>query len=482
MPPHSSPPLTSSGDAAATGGRHRRPDSGPEHDTETVSWARPRTAFLQPSVRSAVDPATEAAQPATDATKPATRSARHRAGDTGSYSTIRTGKSEAGSQRAARSRRARAKRPSTGSHRAPNTLPLESWLEAAKSRPTTVLGTLVVAGLLITAVPLAQPSDNDPGALTTAAQAAASAQAAQRNKAAQAGGRQQSDPEQEQEQEQPAAGSSAKPAPEATVTGKPAEYQPARAVPAGAGPGKSLLTTGGRQVALTFDDGPDPELTPKILEMLGKYQVKATFCLVGSQVRKHPELVRDIVAAGHTLCNHTFDHDLTIGKKTAAQIRADLAKTNQAIRDAVPGAQIPFFRAPGGNFSDKLVKVAYADGMSSLYWAVDPRDWEHPAGETDAAHVKRVIATVKKQTSPGAIVLSHDFNQPDTIAAYRELLPWLAEHFELGVPSGTGETPVTPATTEPTPATPAPSASESTPPVAEATPTAEAPATPAPTS
>ncbi|BCJ42704.1 hypothetical protein GCM10010168_05540 [Actinoplanes ianthinogenes] len=462
MPPYTSPHLTSSGDAAATGGRHRRPDSGPEQ-------VAPRAAFLEPSLRSAVDPAA----------KPRTRSARHRAGgDTGSWSTVRP-RDEA--QPPAHSRRSRAKRPVVGSHRAPNTLPLETWLEAAKNRPTTVLGTLVVAGLLITAVPLSQPSKSDPAALTAAAQAAASAQAAQRDKAAQAGGRQKSGGGTPQ-QGQPAGGGPATPTPQATVTGKPAEDKPVRPVPAGAGPGKSLLTTGGQQVALTFDDGPDPEQTPKILEMLAKYQVKATFCLVGSQARRHPELVREIVAAGHTLCNHTFDHDLSIGKKTAAQIRADLAKTNKAINDAAPGAPIPFFRAPGGNFSDKLVKVAYADGMSSLYWAVDPRDWEHLEGESDAAHIKRVIATVKKQTAPGSIILSHDFNQPDTVAAYQELLPWLVENFQLGVPSGTGETPLTPATTAPTPATPTPSADTTTAPAAEPTPTTTATATPAATS
>ena len=64
--------------------------------------------------------------------------------------------------------------------------------------------------------------------------------------------------------------------------------------------------------------------------------------------------------------------------------------------------------------------------MTSLYWEVDPRDWDHPTGETDdAAHVERVIAEVRKAVEPGSIVLSHDFNQPDTISAYEKLLPWL---------------------------------------------------------
>lgn len=469
MPPYTSPQLTSSGDVAATGGRHRRPDSA--DGSETVSWARPRTEILGPSLRSAVDAPEPVVAP--------TRSARHRAGDTGSYSTVRTAESpqsrsarhSSGQSRSRARARTREKQPVTGSHRAPGTWPLESWLEAAKNRPTTVLGTLVVAGLLITAVPLSQPSTSDPGSLTAAAQAAASAQAAQqRGKAGDAAG------QKDDSRADPVAGSTAKPTPEATVTGKPAGL-PAAPIPLGAGPGKSLLTTGGQQVALTFDDGPDPEQTPKILAMLDQYGVKATFCLVGSQAQKHPDLVRQIVAAGHLLCNHTYNHDLTIAKKTRAQIRADLAKTNAAIRAAVPNATISFFRAPGGNFNDKLVSVAHDAGMSSLYWEVDPRDWEHTENETDAEHIKRVIASVKNNVKPGAIILSHDFNQPDTIAAYKELLPWLKEHFELGLPSGTGETPRTPATTAPTPATPTPSGNTTAPDPA-ATPTTTPSATP----
>ncbi|GIF09911.1 polysaccharide deacetylase family protein [Actinoplanes siamensis] len=422
-----------------------------------MSWARPRSAFLGPSLRSATD---------SPESPTLSRPARHRAGDTGSYSTVRTtGPGEARHSAGPRRSRSktRAKRPVTGSHRAPGTLPLETWLAAAKNRPTTVLGTLVVAGLLITAVPLAQPGrGEDPGELAAAAQAAASAQAAQQREKAGDNGARESEPPAD-----PVAGSTARPTPSATVTGKPAEYHPVAPLAQGAGPGKSLLTTGTDQVALTFDDGPDPEQTPKILAMLEQYQVKATFCLVGTQAERHPELVRQIVAAGHTLCNHTFDHDLTIAKKPA-QIRADLARTNAAIRAAVPGAPIPFFRAPGGNFNDKLVQVAHGDGMASLYWEVDPRDWEHLDGESDAAHTRRVITSVKQQVKPGAIVLSHDFNQPDTIAAYKELLPWLTKNFQLGIPSGTGETPKPPATTEPIPATPGPSATTTTEPDAPA--------------
>ncbi|WP_229071989.1 polysaccharide deacetylase family protein [Actinoplanes sp. DH11] len=197
------------------------------------------------------------------------------------------------------------------------------------------------------------------------------------------------------------------------------------------GPAHSITTTGSTGVALTFDDGPDPTYTPQLLEMLAKAKVKATFCVVGTNAKRHPQLIRDIVKAGHTLCNHSWNHDLKLGKKPPAKIKADLERTNAAIRAAVPDAKIPVMRAPGGNFTPRLVKVSGKLGMKSLYWQVDPRDWEHPKGESHHDHRKKIIRIVKKHTRPGAVILSHDYAQPDTIAAYQVLLPWLKHHFEL---------------------------------------------------
>ncbi|MFC7527739.1 polysaccharide deacetylase family protein [Actinoplanes sp. GCM10030250] len=370
--------------------------------------------------------------------------------------------------------RSRSQRTLTGAHRSPGTLPVEAWLDAAKSRPQILLGTLVAAGLLLTAVPIQQPGGETVSVMNAAAQAVAARMTSEQP---------QQKKERKAEEEAPVAArpatqTTAPPAPEAAPTTAPdrGEDSPVQQVrvPKGDGPFNSLRTTGSQVVSLTFDDGPDPEQTPKILAMLDKYQIKAVFCLVGTQAKAHPDLVRQIVNSGHVLCNHTWSHDLAIGKKKADRIRADLDRTNAAIREAVPDAEIPFFRAPGGNFTDRLVKVAYGDEMTSLYWEVDPRDWEHTEGETPADHVKRIVSLVKKETRPGSIVLSHDFNQPTTIEAYEKLLPWFVDNFKIGLPGDTAQpAPSTPVTTAPTPA---PSTTPETPaPTPTVTPT-EAPA------
>jgi peptidoglycan/xylan/chitin deacetylase (PgdA/CDA1 family) len=345
--------------------------------------------------------------------------------------------------------------PAVGSHRAPGTLPIESWLLMGSKRQQVLLASLVAAALLLIAIPMHQAGID---AVDAAAAGAIGAHATGKQTTKDTG---KTGPSADPRASSPA------PKPSTSAAAK----EPATGVklPAGHGPGHSLRTTGSKSISLTFDDGPDPVQTPKILALLDKYQIKATFCLIGQNVEKHPEIVREIVAAGHTLCDHTWNHSLTIGKDSPAKIQADLARTKAAIEAAAPGAQVPFFRAPGGNFTDRLVSVAKSEGMTSLYWAVDPRDWDHPTGESDSAHIARVIAEIHKSVQPGSIILSHDFNQPDTIEAYGKMLPWLTANFTFTIPGETAPpAPTTPVTSSPsaTPTTdaPDPAATDSTPP------------------
>lgn len=211
----------------------------------------------------------------------------------------------------------------------------------------------------------------------------------------------------------------------------------ARLGPERGGPFGARITTGGEAVALTFDDGPDPRYTPQVLDLLRAYRVKATFCLVGNNARAYPELVRAIAADGHTLCNHSWAHDLALGSRSTDTILRDLIRTNEAIRAAAPGVPIPYFRQPGGNWTSSVVAVAERLGMTSLHWAVDPRDWDLPGAG-------RIAATVTGQALPGAIVLLHDAggDRQGTVNALRWILSDLTDRLELAA-LPTGDRPTT---------------------------------------
>jgi peptidoglycan/xylan/chitin deacetylase (PgdA/CDA1 family) len=177
---------------------------------------------------------------------------------------------------------------------------------------------------------------------------------------------------------------------------------------------------GGRTVALTFDDGPDPTDTPRLLDVLRKHHVKAVFCLWGDHVKEHPELVRAIVAGGHTLCNHTMHHD-DMGTWSPQDIRADLERTTAEIRRAAPGAPVPYFRAPYGSWG-KTPQVAAELGMQPLGWRLAVGDWDPPGtGE--------LVRRIEEGVTPGAVVLLHDGggDRSQTVAAVDRVVPRLRD-------------------------------------------------------
>lgn len=184
--------------------------------------------------------------------------------------------------------------------------------------------------------------------------------------------------------------------------------------------------TGSTTVALTFDDGPDPRWTPQVLALLRKYHVKATFCLIGASAKKHPELVKKIVAAGNALCNHTTHHDEHLRDKSRAAILADMRQTSALITKASGGVKPKYFRAPGGNWSPGVVSAARTLGMAAIGWQVDPRDWTKPPADT-------IVARVRLGTKPGSIILMHDGggDRSHSVAALRILLPRLTTKYRL---------------------------------------------------
>ena len=174
----------------------------------------------------------------------------------------------------------------------------------------------------------------------------------------------------------------------------------------------------GDVVSLTFDDGPNPPDTLRLLEVLRRRHVRAVFCLWGDHVREHPEVVRRIAAEGHVLCNHSLHHD-DLSALTPEQIRADLVETSTLIRQAVPHARIPYFRAPYGSWGQSP-QVAAELGMQPLGWRLAITDWEPPG--TDV-----LVQRLRDGITPGAVVLLHDGggDRSQTVAAVDQIIPEL---------------------------------------------------------
>lgn len=185
-------------------------------------------------------------------------------------------------------------------------------------------------------------------------------------------------------------------------------------------------TTGTSTVALTFDDGPNPQYTPQILTSLREYGVTATFCVTGKNASAYPELIQAIVADGHTLCNHTWNHDIALGSRSPDEIRADLIRTSDAIHAAVPDAPIAYYRQPGGAWTYSIVSAAQELGLTPLHWTIDPRDWDTPGADP-------ITTTVLDGVEPGSIVLLHDAGGPrqGTVDALNQILPELTARFPV---------------------------------------------------
>lgn len=154
-----------------------------------------------------------------------------------------------------------------------------------------------------------------------------------------------------------------------------------------------------RQLAFTYDDGPNDPHTLRLLELLAKHEVKATFFLIGRFVRQRPEIARAVAEAGHEIGNHTFTHPNLILTPPAA-VRQELEETQRAIEDAT-GATPRLFRPPFGGRRPDVLATARTLGLEPVMWNVSARDWVLRSGEA-------IAALVTKQFTGGDIVLMHD--------------------------------------------------------------------------
>ncbi|MFJ6655765.1 polysaccharide deacetylase family protein [Streptomyces sp. NPDC091377] len=153
------------------------------------------------------------------------------------------------------------------------------------------------------------------------------------------------------------------------------------------------------EIALTFDDGPDPVYTRQVLALLARYGVRATFFCVGLHVNALPDEVRRIVDAGHSLGNHTWSHPF-LPDLTARQFRLQLDRTGEAFERAV-GRVPAVFRPPYGARTPETLTELLAGGPALALWDVDSWDWARPGPE-------KIARTVLDHAGPGSLILMHD--------------------------------------------------------------------------
>jgi peptidoglycan/xylan/chitin deacetylase (PgdA/CDA1 family) len=178
------------------------------------------------------------------------------------------------------------------------------------------------------------------------------------------------------------------------------------------------LDDGPKAIALTIDDGPNPVYTPQVLQLLAKYQVTATFSMIGTEVGAYPGVVRDVAAAGHVIANHTWTH-IDLSHLKAAAVADQMNRTTDAIH-TVTGKAPTLFRAPYGAWSSTILQECATTGMAPLDWSVDPRDWARPG-------VSSIVRNIMRNTRTGSIILEHDGggNRSETVAALKIVLPRL---------------------------------------------------------
>ena len=198
------------------------------------------------------------------------------------------------------------------------------------------------------------------------------------------------------------------------------------------------------QLAITFDDGPNPAITPRLLDLLAKHNARATFFLVGKFVRECPDLTKEILARGHALGNHTDTHPnlfLCGPRKT----KEELQRCGDSIRKA-SGVEPRWFRPPYGFRSPWLGEIVKRQGMRTVMWTLIPGDWRVKPAEWLIKRMKPIAEHARKKLPPGTgygggmtgdILCLHDGNhrhldgdRAHTVAALKH---WLPRWSDLGL-------------------------------------------------
>ena len=171
-------------------------------------------------------------------------------------------------------------------------------------------------------------------------------------------------------------------------------------------------------VALTFDDGPHPVHTPRLLDILAEHRARATFYVIGALVRRYPEIAQRIVAEGHELANHTWSHP-TLSRLGNARLFSEIDRTQEIIYQTVGHVPVTM-RPPYGAITMRQSRLLASErNLPTIIWSVDPQDWRRPGPSVVANRMVR-------GARPGAIILAHDIHAP-TIRAIPAALNGLSD-------------------------------------------------------
>ncbi len=189
-------------------------------------------------------------------------------------------------------------------------------------------------------------------------------------------------------------------------------------------PAAGLTRTGDPEVIFTFDDGPDPKSTQKVLDALAQHTIHAICVRVGwrfqrGDVAKSRELVEKIVAGGHVIANHTITHAQLCGLKPEG-IDREIAGA-RTILEREAAMRVPWFRTPYGAYCNRLIDSLARNQLAHFHWDIDPQEWQGKSSKATAAYVIRHLARLDGR----AVVLMHD-TKPATAAALPEILAWMA--------------------------------------------------------
>ena len=154
-----------------------------------------------------------------------------------------------------------------------------------------------------------------------------------------------------------------------------------------------------RAVALTFDDGPHPQYTAQLLAILKRYDVQATFFVVGMMAERRPDLIKQIYAAGHGIGNHTYDH-VNLTRIPPNLVQTEWHAGNDVVQ-SILGLRMAYCRPPGGDYNTGVITAAMREGLTTVLWTDNPGDYARPG---DRVIERRVLDRI----APGGIILLHD--------------------------------------------------------------------------